>query len=181
MLAISAARPRSAAIIRRRRSRTRSSHTPASSENSRCGSSPTAVSVPIWVASAPSVRTATSGSPSWVIWSPKTEIVWPSQRRRKSGASKRSGGMKRRMLREPWATRDQARMTGTRRSGRRILLLLRELPLDFLVDLGLAVLLDPPDHVQTEEPRPEQGHDQPDERRQRPIGIGRCPEPGEPV
>ena len=54
---------------------------------------PTAVSVPIWVASAPRVRTATSGSPSWVIWSPKTEIVWPSQRRRKSGASKRSRGM----------------------------------------------------------------------------------------
>ena len=79
--------------------------------------------------------------------------------------------MKRRMLREPWVTRGQARMPGTRRSGRRILLLLRELLLDFLVDLVLAVLPNAPDHVQPEEPRPEESHDQPDEGRQRPVGV----------
>ena len=52
MLPISAARARSAPIINRRRVRTRSSQTPAGSEKIRCGSSPNAVSVPIWPASA---------------------------------------------------------------------------------------------------------------------------------
>src|SRR6187397_1893044 len=177
MLAISAARPRSAAIISRRRARTRSSQTPASSENRRCGRSPTAVRVPIWVASAPRVRTATSGRPSCVIWSPKTETVWPNQSRRKSGASKRSGGMKRRMLREPWVTRGQARMPRDRRSGGRVLLLLGELPLDFLVDLGLTVLPNTPDHDQSEDPRPEERDDQAGECPRAQLGFDGVPRP----
>ena len=48
-------------------------------------------------------------------------------------------------------------------SGRRVVLLLGQLLLDFLVDLVLAVLPHAPDHVQPEEPRPDEGHDQPDE------------------
>src|SRR5690349_8110996 len=169
MLPMSTARPRSAQIINRRRSRTRSSQTPAGSENSRCGSSPTAVRRPICDASAPSVRTATSGNPSWVIWSPKTEIVWPSQSRRKSGASRRRSGTYRLAVRE--ITRCQASRAAGRGSDRRLVLLLRELLLDFLVDLVLAALPNAPDHEQPEDPRPDEGHDQPDQERQRPVRV----------
>ena len=61
MLAMAAARIRSAAIISRRRLRTRSSQTPAGSEKSRW-QQPDRGQRPHWVASAPSVSTATRGS-----------------------------------------------------------------------------------------------------------------------
>ena len=35
--------------------------------------------------------------------------------------------------------------------------------------------------IKPEEPRPDESHDQADECRQRPVGIGRCPEAGDPV
>ena len=126
------------------------------------GSSPTAVSVPIWVASAPRVRTATRGSPSWVTWSPKTEIVWPSQSRRKSGASKSSGGMKRRISASalnPGSGPDRRGPPVRRRVRSAAWPAAPGLP----CRSRLAVRLHAPDHVQPEEPRPDESHDQPDE------------------
>ena len=150
--------------ISRRRLLTRSSQTPAGSEKRRCGSTPTAVSVPICPASAPSVRTATRGRPSWVTWSPKTEIVWPSHSRRKSGASTRRRGKNRSVARA--ITRRSGVCRARRQTDQergRIVLLLRELLLDFLVDLVLAVLPNASDHVEPEQPRPDKRHDKPDE------------------
>ena len=120
----------------RRRPAARRAGAAAARPRSACPSGP---------ASAPRVRTATSGSPSWVTWSPKTEIVWPSQSRRKSGASKRSGGSRRRSARGT-QTRSGRAARAADGSGRRVVLLLGQLLLDFLVDLVLAVLPNAPDH-----------------------------------
>ena len=54
--------------------RTRSSHTPAGSENSAKGSNSAAVSRPIWVGVACSSKAAVSGSASSVTW-PPTELI----------------------------------------------------------------------------------------------------------
>ena len=55
-----------------------------------------------------------------------------------------------------------------------VVLLLRELLLDLLVDLVLAALPSAPDHDQAHDPRPDERHHQADEDRQCPVGRGRC-------
>ena len=86
-----AARPRSAAIIWRRRWPRRSSHAPAYRENSKLGTRPAVIRYPISVALACSTSTPTSGRASSEIWSPNSEMVSAIQNRRKLRSWRRSG------------------------------------------------------------------------------------------
>src|SRR5918993_1495861 len=82
MVAITAARARSVAIIRRRRS-TRSTQAPMTSPKSRYGTNSAAVVMPRLIGEP--VRLNTSrGSANIVKELPRLEIVWPSQKRPKS-------------------------------------------------------------------------------------------------
>jgi hypothetical protein len=79
IVASAAARSRSATIMLRRRFARRSIQTPAGRENSRWGSQASEARMPTWSAEASSARMAVSGIASALIWSPKTEIVCPTQ------------------------------------------------------------------------------------------------------
>ena len=82
-VARSTARPRSATMRIRRRG-SRSTQTPANRLNSAVGAAATAASTPISTGPACSVITAVSGRARSVIWSPKSEMVWPTQNFRNS-------------------------------------------------------------------------------------------------
>src|SRR5438309_1716293 len=88
MVIRSTARPRSATMRIRRRGR-RSTQTPANRLNSAVGVVSTAASRPISTGPACSVITAVSGTARSVIWSPKSEMVWPIQNFRKSPSRQR--------------------------------------------------------------------------------------------
>ena len=62
-------------------------------------------------------------------------------------------------------------------SGRGVVLLLGQLLLDLLVDLVLTVLPNTPDRVQPEDPRPDEGHDQPDRSDSAQLGADGVPRP----
>src|SRR5579862_9414557 len=93
MLANTAARPRSAAIIVSLRRPCRSVKAPMGSPNSRLGSHSSAVRYPIWAAPACSASTAASGSATPETWSPNIEIVEAPQYRRKTRSRSSRGIM----------------------------------------------------------------------------------------
>ena len=83
-VASTAARPRSAAIRIGRRRR-RSTHTPAISPMRKAGSRRAAASAPSWNGVALRTRMAVKSIAAPPIIEPNTEMVWPPQRRMKSG------------------------------------------------------------------------------------------------
>ena len=91
MLANSAARPTSAAIIVRLRRPRRSTQAPAGGPNSRLGSHSSAVRSPIWAAPACSASTAANGSATPEIWSPNIDIVDALQYRRNTWPRRSAG------------------------------------------------------------------------------------------
>ena len=72
--------------------RTRSSHTPAGSENNANGSTSAAVSRPICIGDACSSNAAVSGNANKVTWPPSELISTDSQRRRYSASHNTSSG-----------------------------------------------------------------------------------------
>src|SRR5271154_2590809 len=131
MLANSAARPRSAAIIVCLRRPRRSTQAPAGSPNSRLGSHSSAVRYPIWAAPACSTSTAASGSAMPEIWSPNIEIVDALQYCRNTRSRSSAGTMS--GLPGPEVVREGQVQPGDHARSRRP---------QFGIDLALEVLID---------------------------------------